>query len=87
MAVSNLTSTPSGFNVIKFGSATINSGSTFVDVSLSGLPATYSVVVLPSSTISVAVNLYTSNKTTSGFRINAISAPTSNVTVDYIVVG
>lgn len=82
MAVNNLSINSSGYSIIKFGSTVVNSGTTFKDVSISGLPSTYYVVATPESNIGV----YITNKTTSGFRINTFSAPASNMNVNYIVI-
>lgn len=86
MATGNLVSTPSGYSIIKFGTATITATSTYVDVVLTGLPANYQVVLTPTGTLTSSVVLFTTNKTTGGFRINSLAAPTSDVSIDYIVI-
>lgn len=82
MAVNNLSINSSGYSLIKFGKVTIPASSNYVDVSLSNLPSNYVVVATPS----LSIGVYITNKTTSGFRINSFSAPTSNMDVDYILI-
>jgi hypothetical protein len=83
MAISNPVASPGGYQIMQSGSATINSGTTFVNVSLSMPDANYTVLT---EVVGLGLTIFISNKTASSFRINCTSAPGSNTTVNWVAI-
>lgn len=65
------------------GSAVIATGTTSVSVSVSIGTTNYHVLTTPEG---LGILPFITNKTENGFTINAVSVPTSNLTVNWVVI-
>jgi hypothetical protein len=82
MAYNNLVSFSKEYKSLINGTSTIASGTTFVDVSVAVGSTNY--IVIPELN-GVGLTLFISNKTANGFRINSVTAPATNTTVNWVV--
>jgi hypothetical protein len=65
------------------GTAVISDGSTFVDIALPVAVSSYTPVVAIQG---VGLIWFVTNVTSTGFRVNVVSAPTSNTTIYWSVI-